>query len=119
MTEKLSTKKAAATLKTLRILLAYCGDDTLTARQVLTFLVVASRASGTVPQSQVEAETGQSRTVLSRSIVRLGEGTPKEPGLGLMVSTIDPEDRRYRVVTLTDKGRDLARLLAADGGIEG
>jgi DNA-binding MarR family transcriptional regulator len=111
-------KKVSTTLRNLRALLDYSDDDTLTVRQALTFMAVASRASGMAPQSQIEQDTGQPRNALSRSLVRLGDGTPREPGLGLLVSELDPADRRYRVIKLTDRGHDLARLMASGGASE-
>lgn len=57
--------------------------------------------------------TGLSQSAISRNITALTkEGKPEEPGLGLVVKTIDPSNPRAHAIHLTRDGRALAARLA-------
>lgn len=69
-------------------------------------------AAGEVPQLDLIEMTGTSQSAVSRIIYDLGEGAPREAGLGLVEAYVDPEWRRRKLVRLTDKGRKLVNGLA-------
>lgn len=73
---------------------------------ILTLLTVA-QAGGSIPQSQLKAATGMTGAGISRALTRLGAGSPKVRGLGLLRTDDDYVDRRYRIVELTEAGKEL------------
>lgn len=61
----------------------------------------------------IMARTGLAQSSCSRNVSLLSEWKKyEEVGLGLVVSRVDPRERRRRIVTLTPKGERFAAILS-------
>lgn len=77
----------------------------------LVFLLVAQHKG--IGAARLCQLTGLSQSAMSRNITALTkEGKKDEPGLGLVVKTIDPTNPRAHSIHLTKEGRALAARLA-------
>lgn len=83
--------------------------------QVITaqvFLSIAQRRSET-PMAALEEEVGVSQAAISRNIAKLGQGISRsEPGAGWVEAYEDLDNRRRKLVRLTEKGRFVAQQLS-------
>lgn len=78
----------------------------------LMFLLIAQHKS--ITASRLGKLTGLSQSAVSRNISALTkEGKAKEPGLGLVVKTLDPANPRAHAIRLTKEGRAMSARLAA------
>lgn len=92
-------------------------DKGLTLFQMYAFLLVATNEGQT--QRWVEEKMGTSNATASRTIAKwLDFERPGKPGLGMIRSEVDPSDRRYRIVTLTPKGREFLNKIRVKLGEE-
>jgi len=98
---KLSAETLINAMKKVREL-----DDEMPAQTLLTLLVVYRR-DGSITQFDLRSELGVASSTAARISGRLGpwEKFPAKPGLGLIHSEQDPHDRRFRILSLTAKGR--------------
>lgn len=79
-------------------------DPEMQIATMLTFLYVARR--GTCNQKDIELELGMSNAAASRNVSYWSDFKIRNrPGLGFIRREEDPMDRRYKVLTLTDKGK--------------
>ena len=103
----------------IRVLEAYKEiDPDITLPSMLTFLYAAERDAMPGNQYEVDQRLDMSGATASRSVAHwLEYKRPRVPGLGMMESVPDPEDRRYRMLTLTRKGLDFVKQIeeAVDG----
>lgn len=77
----------------------------LGSQTILTLLAVAQAGNGGLPQSQLVPLTGMTMAGVSRNVTRLSCGSSREEGWGWVESREDPMNRRYKIVTLTYKGK--------------
>lgn len=85
-------------------------DKMLTGFQMYAFLLTATNEG--IIQKDLEHKIGTSSAVASRTIAKLTKfGYDGRPGLDLIETTQDPSDRRFRIVTLTPKGRSLIQRM--------
>ena len=83
----------------------------MTIFQAMHFLYIAENPG--ISQHDLIVGMGVTDTTGSRTVQLLGpDGTRGKPGLNLIVVKTDPQDRRQRLLSLSDKGR---RLLADIG----
>lgn len=79
-------------------------DKGLTLFQMHAFLLASTNEGQT--QKWIEEKMDTSNATASRTISRWMEtDRGGKTGLGMIRSEIDPSDRRYRIITLTPKGR--------------
>lgn len=84
----------------------YGLDKHMTLFQMYCFLLVATNEGQT--QNWFERKLDTSNAVTSRTLRKFSEfDKPGKPGLNLIETVIDPNDRRFRIVTLTPKGKAL------------
>lgn len=107
-----STRNAGTTLQTLDTIRTFCDDLTIPLQQAMTYLIVVFHG-GECAQATIMKALGLAESSTSRNIDKMGTGTPKNPGLGLLESYPDPEHRSRKLVRLTDRGMALAELIAA------
>jgi DNA-binding MarR family transcriptional regulator len=86
------------------------GDATMGMQQFRLLLSLATQRK--LNQSDLSRYTGVQKSSNGRNIDRLGSGSMREKGLGLLKSEEDPMDRRYKLVELTPKGRQLLESCA-------
>lgn len=87
-------------------------DKFLTGFQIHTFLLVATNEG--MVQNVLESKLDSSNAVVSRTIAKLtrhGLSGGDKPGLDLIETEPDPNDRRYRILTLSHKGRALMQRI--------
>ncbi len=85
-------------------------DSTMSAQQATVFLYVASHEGAIITDiwRALDLPTGSaSRTLYALSAWK----EPRVPGLGLIDIRDDPEDRRKRIVSLSPKGRNVAKAM--------
>lgn len=88
-------------------------DNTMPSQVISVFLEVASSHHGVETRSLPE-RVGLSQASVSRAILYLAEADwvgKNKPGLRLVTSRVSRKDARQRIVTLTPKGRSLARQI--------
>lgn len=86
-------------------------------QMLVVFLLIAQRNGVSSPDLIKLA--GISQSSVSRNVQALGQGKEGEPGLGLVVQSIDYRNPKARIVKLTAKGRELAAQFAEClGGLE-
>jgi len=79
-------------------------DPDIQVQTVRALLVVVVRGSCT--QKEVETELGSTNASTSRNISYWTEMRfDKKPGMGFIMRLEDPQDRRYKMLTLTKKGQ--------------
>lgn len=81
-------------------------DDEVPAQTIACFCQIAMR--GEMPMYDLIDLMGVSNAAVSRNITKLGNGSPREPGLKLVEAYEDPEWRRRKLVKLTAKGIKVA-----------
>lgn len=87
------------------------GDMTLLQAQCLALVA----ANPDITQIELCRATGMSDATASRTIAMLTDlGSRAVEGMDLVRMTVDPEDRRLRLLNLTPKGRRLMDDLMAD-----
>jgi DNA-binding MarR family transcriptional regulator len=80
-------------------------DPDITLPAMLAFLYAAEVEGQQGNQFTVSERLDMTGATASRSIQHWSDWKrPKVRGLGMIDSVIDPEDRRYRILTLTRKG---------------
>jgi DNA-binding MarR family transcriptional regulator len=91
-------------------------DPEMQIATMLTFLYVARR--GTCFQKDIELELGLSNAAASRNVAYWSDFKIRDvPGYGFISREEDPMDRRYKRLTLTDKGKAFyQRILERDYG---
>lgn len=95
----------------------------LTGFQLQAFLTAATNEG--IIQYTLQEKMNTSNAVMSRTLSKLSKhGYNGRPGLGLLETEQDPDDRRFMIVTLTPKGRALIQRIRQilgddDGNTEG
>ncbi len=78
-------------------------DDDVPTRVLTTFLLIAD-APGT-GMSDIQRRMGVNQAAISRQVSHLMEWrSPRTPGLNLVRTEIDPNNRKFRLCFLTPKG---------------
>ncbi|PAV24486.1 DNA-binding MarR family transcriptional regulator [Tamilnaduibacter salinus] len=72
--------------------------------QTLDALAVVAKNPG-IAIIDLADRIGVSEAAASRTVSKLGPGSPKKLGLGLIYRYESPENRRFKQVELTDRGR--------------
>lgn len=87
-------------------------DPDITLPSMLAFLYYVESDAQAGNQYQMEQRLDMSTATASRATAHwLQYKRPRVPGLDMMESVPDPEDRRYRMITLTRKGLDFAKSI--------
>lgn len=90
------------------------GQSDIPLQQLLTFTHVANVTE--MPMADLANLTGVAQSSVSRNVARLGPGmTPSEPGYGLLTAYEDPYYRKRKLVSLTPRGKELAKQLETVG----
>lgn len=88
-------------------------DSNMPVTQCLTLLVIAWDEGISFKELAQKAEIGMASA--SRYVSAFSKATgPNGPGMGLVVATEDPMERRKKNVVLTAKGRALLNKLTGD-----
>jgi DNA-binding MarR family transcriptional regulator len=84
-------------------------DPDITLSAMLTFLYAVERDGQAGNQYEIDQRLDMSGATTSRAIAHwLDYKRPRVAGLHMMESVPDPEDRRYRMITLNRRGLDFA-----------
>lgn len=87
-------------------------DPDITLPSMLAFLYVARRDGQSGNQDAVTQELDMSGATASRAVAHWAEyKAPRVAGLDMLESVPDPEDRRYRLITLKRSGLDFVEKL--------
>ena len=96
--EVLNTRKL---IEAFRIL-----DANIPAQQIVIFLEVAMNEG--INMQDLSRKVGLLQSTCSRSVAALSKMHRfNKPGLDLVITEEDPKDRRYKVISLSSKGRRL------------
>lgn len=88
-------------------------DDSLPVQTLAVFLEIASNPSG-ISITEVANKCGLASSSASRNVAALSDWHwLKRPGLGLVVSEVDPMECRRKNVKLTPKGKQVVDQLVA------
>lgn len=93
-------------------------DPDITLPSMLTFLYAVERDGQAGNQFEIDKRLDMSGATASRAIAHwLPFKRPRVEGLNMMDSAPDPEDRRYKMITLNRRGLEFAKKLedAVDG----
>lgn len=80
-------------------------DNEIQAQTVQTFLAIAMDKRKNVPMQDLAAIIGISQASASRNVSFFSNKHKKHKGINLLSSSEDPEERRRKLVTLTNKGK--------------
>jgi len=84
-------------------------DPDITLPSMLTFLYAVERDGQAGNQFAIDQRLDMSGATASRAIAHwLDYKRPRVAGLNMLESTPDPEDRRYKMITLNRRGMDFA-----------
>jgi DNA-binding MarR family transcriptional regulator len=83
--------------------------------QTLIALLEIARRGGECTMQDVSDAVGMSQPATSRQVQKLGDGLPREPGLGFVEAFEDPDWRRRKLVRLTAKGRTAVHHILLEG----
>lgn len=87
-------------------------DPDITLPSMLTFLYAVERDAQKGNQFEIDQRLDMSGATASRAIAHwLPFKRPRVEGLNMMDSQPDPEDRRYRMITLNRRGLEFAAKL--------
>ncbi|WP_296425463.1 hypothetical protein [Yoonia sp.] len=87
-------------------------DPDITLPSMLTFLYAVERDGQAGNQFEIDQRLDMSGATASRAIAHwLPFKRPRVAGLNMMDSIPDPEDRRYRMITLNRRGLDFAERI--------
>lgn len=90
-------------------------DKNMTLFQMQAFLLVSTNEGQT--QKWIEEKLDTSNATASRVLARWSEyETKNTQGFGMIRSEQDPHDRRFRIVSLTARGRDFVKKIRATLG---
>jgi len=110
-----ATEVSAVTLRALEILSNHLDAPQMPLQVAITFLHVATR--GEVHMSDLEQLVGLSKPTLSRTVAMLGRGINLDkPGYNLVQTAEDLQNRKYKIVTLTEAGKSLLKEVEKKGG---
>ena len=85
-------------------------DPDITLPSILTFLYVNERDGLSENQSYCQDRLGMSMATVSRAVSHWAEyKRPRVDGLNMIESIPDPEDRRYKIVTLKRSGLEFVQ----------
>lgn len=87
----------------------FLKDQDMSMEELMTFAHVADRQE--IPMQDLQNAVGVSGSSISRHVLRLGNGRPREPGFGLVEAYEDPEYRKRKLVKLTARGSALVSEL--------
>jgi DNA-binding MarR family transcriptional regulator len=87
-------------------------DETATLTSIDAFLVIASSQSISMTELIKRVDCSKSHTSLVTALLSV-YGRGKKQGLGLINIIEDPNDRRYKIITLTKKGIQVAEQIEA------
>lgn len=93
-------------------------DPDITLPSMLVFLYAVERDGQAGNQFEIDQRLDMSGATTSRAIAHwLTLKRPRVAGLNMMESTPDPEDRRFKMITLNRRGMEFAKKLeeAVDG----
>ena len=93
-------------------------DPDITLPSMLTFLYAVERDGQAGNQYEIDKRLDMTGATASRAIAHfLAFKRPRVAGLNMMESIPDPEDRRYRMITLNRRGLDFtAKIKEAING---
>lgn len=106
---KQAARLADATVEALRKEL---GDKRLDAQTLRVFALVASGPDQGTSYDYLVDKTGSNLSTLSRIVIRLSVGERGSEALHLVTRDESEEDRRYKVVRLTNNGKEAWRRIA-------
>lgn len=87
-------------------------DPDITLPSMLTFLYIVERDGQAGNQSAIDQRLDMSGATASRAIAHwLDFKRPRVPGLNMLESIPDPEDRRYKMITLNRRGLDFVKRI--------
>ena len=87
-------------------------DPDITLPSILTFLYIIERDGQSQNQFYAQQQLGMSMATVTRSVLHWAEfKRPKVPALNMLDSMPDPEDRRYKIVTLKRSGLEFVQKL--------
>lgn len=87
-------------------------DPDITLPSMLTFLYAVERDGQSGNQDAITQRLDMSGATASRAISHwLDFKRPRVAGLGMLESIPDPEDRRYKMITLNRKGMTFAKKI--------
>lgn len=87
-------------------------DPDITLPSMIAFLYYVESDGRAGNQYDMEQRLDMSTATASRATAHwLSFKRPKVPGLGMLESIPDPEDRRYRMITLNRKGEQFANKI--------
>ena len=93
-------------------------DPDITLPSILTFLYINERDGQSENQSYCQERLGMSMATVSRAVSHWAQyKRPRVEGLDMIDSIPDPEDRRYKVVTLKRSGLEFVnKIIGAMNG---
>ena len=93
-------------------------DPDITLPSILTFLYVNERDGQSENQNYCQERLGMSMATVSRAVSHWATfKRPKVAGLDMIESIPDPEDRRYKIVTLKRSGLEfMQKVIGAMNG---
>jgi len=93
-------------------------DPDITLPSILTFLYINERDGQSENQSYCQERLGMSMATVSRAVSHWAQyKRPRVKGLDMIDSIPDPEDRRYKVVTLKRSGVEFVnKIIGAMNG---
>ena len=87
-------------------------DPDITLPSILTFLYVNERDGQSENQNYCQERLGMSMATVSRAVSHWAEyKRPRVEGLNMIESIPDPEDRRYKIVTLKRSGLEFIQTI--------
>ncbi len=97
----------------IRVLEAFKGvDPDITLPSMLTFLYAVERDGEAGNQFAIDQRLDMSGATASRAIAHwLNFKRPRVAGLDMLESIPDPEDRRFKMITLNRRGLDFANKI--------
>lgn len=91
----------------------FTGDGDVQVQAIQVFLKIVLAGGATANFEDIAKATGISQASVSRNIKKMAKGPRETPGYGLIIVELDPYDSRRRVITLSERGKQLVSSMEA------
>ena len=89
----------------------FTGEGDVQVQTIQTFLKIVFAGGATANYEDIARSVGVSQAAVSRIIKKMAKGPRESEGYGLIIVELDPFDSRRRIITLSQRGKDLVAAM--------
>ena len=89
----------------------FTGDGDVQVQTIQIFLKIVLPRGATANFEDISRTTGVSQAAVSRNIKKMAKGPRQSAGYGLIIVELDPYDSRRRMISLSQRGKELVAFV--------